>query len=95
MVKRDTFGKFSIVRKLYCIIKDCPIKYCWFLEEETTANNSIFEINLYFFLNKNVWERGLIVSGGELKFWRRDLQILVGDFAINIMEYWKSLGVIQ
>ena len=50
-----------------------------------TVNNFVFEINLYFFPNGNIWKESTTVSDSILKFSRRDLQILAGVFLMDIL----------
>ena len=70
--------------KIHCNSKFYVIKYC---AGDSTINNSIFEINLNFVPNGDGQKGGRMLSG-KLKFSRRDLQILVGVFLIDVLEYW-------
>lgn len=76
-IKRCTFDKFVIIRKGYCIMKYCVIKYFWLSEEVSTINNFIFKIFI-FTSNGNDWARGKTLIDSTLKLSRHDLQIFAG-----------------
>ena len=48
--------------------------------EDTTKNNFVLEMSLYFLSNGSDWERGKKLGDGKLKLSRNDLQILVRGF---------------
>ena len=70
------------------------IEHFWIFEDATN-NNFVFEIIRIFFPNINDWEWGKTLGNSKLKFSRKGLQMLATVFHIDIMEYWKSQDVIK
>lgn len=54
-----------------------------FLDEDSTINNFVFEICT----DRNEWETWKTLCDSKMKLLRRDLQIHVEDFLIDIMEH--------